>query len=134
MIEQSNFFVAEADAPLLSLERGFLRADPERRIDEAKKWLHNLGLDTKSSPFKYKPVEKPKRIFLKDAERTFKSKENQQLFMKILTLAEQKFYDYQQTLGYVTSWLLLFFEGPQVLEMLVAMNFDPKFIPGYWKH
>lgn len=135
MIGQSDFFKAEADAPLLNLERGFLRTSPKKRIETATKWLKNLGLDAgKAKPFTFKPEKKPKRIFLRDAERTFFTDKNRQLFIKILTLAEGKFYDYQQTLGYVASWLLLFFDGPQVLEVLVAMNFDPKFIPGYWKH
>ncbi|CAE7689658.1 TBC1D10C [Symbiodinium pilosum] len=73
------------------------------------------------------------RIFRADANRTFRSESNRLICIKLLSFSQQKFGDYQQSLGYVAGLLLLFFDPATCFKVLTVLNDSPKYLPGYWR-
>merc|ERR1712232_1299433 len=63
----------------------------------------------------------------------YRSEPNRVIFIKLLSFAQTKFGDYQQSMGYVAGLLCLFFDPPTVFKMLTVMNDSPKYLPGYWR-
>ena len=54
----------------------------------------------------------------------------------MIDLLEELFFsfgDYSQSLGYIASLLLLLMEKDQAKKILFELNFNDKYIPGYWK-
>jgi len=137
---QEDFWKFEREAPLLTKNRGFLKPDEANRdaIDRVEKWTSLMGDSTLStsagSSFKgYELVGEPDRIHVKDAERTFFGEKDRQLLIKVLSFLQNKFGDYAQGLSYVTSFLLLHLDVASVVDMVDRINFEEKYIPGYWK-
>jgi hypothetical protein len=77
--------------------------------------------------------EQPARILVADAKRTFCSEQFQERLVRLLHLAHREFKDYHQGLGYVASLFSLVLEPDTVVRMLLFMNTNDKFTPGYWK-
>eukprot|EP01113_Clastostelium_recurvatum_P039143 TRINITY_DN5945_c0_g1_i2.p1 TRINITY_DN5945_c0_g1~~TRINITY_DN5945_c0_g1_i2.p1 ORF type:complete len:341 (-),score=82.07 TRINITY_DN5945_c0_g1_i2:90-1112(-) len=141
MIKTPGFFQQEKDAPLMQLNRGYLQDNEEslaRVTEKTKSWPGLLGLDpsTLELPPNYPQMTKDKdlaRIFVADAERTFRNEENRQRMIRMLNQVSVNFGGYHQGLGFVASFLLLFFEERVVIAMLTELNKNPKYIPGYWQ-
>ena len=73
------------------------------------------------------------RIFEKDAERTFATAAHRQEMISVLSGLFRDFGDYSQSLGYVASLLMLLLGTQDAIIILEHLNFDPKYVPGYWK-
>merc|ERR1711948_76393 len=73
------------------------------------------------------------RIFRADANRTYRSEPNRVIFIKLLSFAQTKFGDYQQSMGYVAGLLCLFFDPATVFKVLTVLNDSPRYLPGYWR-
>jgi len=138
MLKQDSFWEKEGGAPLLNKNRGFLKPNEDNKeiIERVQKWpsLMSLSEEKKSKDFKnFTVIGEPDRIFIKDAERTFFNENNRQTLIRILSYLKSIFKDYAQALSYLTSTLLLYLDEETVVEMLYKINFDEKYIPGYWK-
>merc|ERR1740130_2326164 len=53
--------------------------------------------------------------------------------IKLLSMTQLKFGDYQQSLGYVAGLLLIFFDPATVFKVLTVLNDHPRFLTGYWR-
>lgn len=73
------------------------------------------------------------RIFLRDAERTFQDEGHRVQMMDLLKRVWPEHRDYHQGLGYVTSLLMLFFDGETIVRILLRIARDERYTPGYWK-
>jgi len=132
---QQTFWSAEGDAPILKFDDDWLQKHMEEAIARAHAWLPTLGVDaSRIADFDDKPLGKEgARIFRADANRTFRSEPNREVCIKLLSFSQQKFGDYQQSLGYVAGILLLFFDPPTCFKVLTVLNDSPKYLPGYWR-
>jgi hypothetical protein len=135
-----DFWAIESQASLFNEEYGFLRAQgPVNLGDAAFAWINSLKLVALPTPNKANaPVPNDEtangRIFLRDAERTFKGEKNRQVLISVLDdFVSATGDDYHQGLGYVASFLLLSFDAATTLHILHTLNADPKYIPNYWK-
>jgi len=139
MLKQQTFWEKEGEAPLMGKNRGFLKKGEEETkavMERANKWkgIMNVTEDPEAKAFeKFEITGEPERIFVKDAERTFFSDENRLNLIRVLSFLSKKFGDYHQGLSYVTSFLLLTHDVNTTIEMLMFMNKNEKFIPGYWR-
>jgi len=144
MIKVESFWTEESQAPLLGLEKGYLKNEQNRlkAVNEIVKKWQSLVLkenDTNSSNNNNNKIiegdidENYSRIFIKDAERTFVKSDNRTQMIRVLTKLYRSFGDYSQSLGYVVSFLMLLTDEDHVVRMVTQLNFDPKYIPGYWK-
>jgi len=134
MIRSSNFWTHEKDAPLLILNRNFLRGTAEDVTERVALWPAIAGISDEAEPLLIPEVDNPDRIFIADAERTFRHADNKKKFVKILAYLTSTFKDYHQGLGYVSSFFLLTMEEPAAISLLSRLNQQEKYIPGYWKH
>jgi len=141
MIRTPNFFALEQEAPLLQLNKGFLLADPSTHdvlFERVNKWPELLGIDSSSLilPESYPNITKDKnlaRIFVADAERTFRNEENRQKMIRLLNHVSVGFGGYHQGLGFAASFLLLLFDEKTAIAMLTRLNSSHDYIPGYWQ-
>eukprot|EP00927_Polykrikos_kofoidii_P073482 TRINITY_DN69516_c0_g1_i1.p1 TRINITY_DN69516_c0_g1~~TRINITY_DN69516_c0_g1_i1.p1 ORF type:complete len:332 (+),score=65.84 TRINITY_DN69516_c0_g1_i1:81-998(+) len=134
-LSQPNFWAEEGDAPILKFN-----ADNwlQNHLGEAKmhadQWLASIGVEQSRVDFDTTPLSSEgARIFRADANRTYRSEPNRVVFIKVLSFAQTKFGDYQQSLGYVAGLLCLFFDPPTVFKALTVLNDSPKYLPGYWR-
>jgi hypothetical protein len=135
MLKADTFWEYEREAPLLNLNKGFLEQEGELLFDRVAAWPTLAGVDSSTiNGVSIPAVEKPDRIFIADAERTFRHKENQDKFVRLLAYLDSKFGDYAQGLGYVSSFLLLTIEEANAIALLSHLNSSKRYIPGYWKH
>lgn len=137
MLRNPSFWTEEKDASILVFNKDeFLQKNADKADEHAKRWLSNLGVkpvDLNFFDIDTKPVVNPARIFLRDAERTYRGEANRQTLMKVLTLCENKFGDYQQSMGYAAGLLLLFHDAATTIKVLTVLNDSPKYLAGYWK-
>eukprot|EP01111_Echinosteliopsis_oligospora_P019484 TRINITY_DN945_c0_g1_i2.p1 TRINITY_DN945_c0_g1~~TRINITY_DN945_c0_g1_i2.p1 ORF type:complete len:399 (-),score=109.16 TRINITY_DN945_c0_g1_i2:45-1241(-) len=134
MIRTPTFWQTEKDAPLLTLNKGYLEAQGDDIFTRVASWPGKAGLDTSSSSIKLIHVDKPDRILIADAERTFKSQQHRDDFVKLTAHLHSSFNDYAQGLGYVSSFLSLTMNTTDEINLLTLLNSSPKYVPGYWKH
>lgn len=138
MIRSAKFWEEEANAPLLNLEEGYFKENREKVLEKAKEWKSSIFpekvvLDPSHKIIEGNIDENYVRIFVKDAERTFAKEENREKLIHLLSSLFRKFGDYSQSLGYVASFLLLLLEEEDAVVILEHLNFDPKYIPQYWR-
>jgi len=133
MLREENFWIEEKLAPLLSLNNKFIEKGEKTSelFQRVSRWrsVANPNLKTHS---KVKIVE-PSRIIKCDAERTFKSEANREKLCSCLAYLGDCFGDYHQGLSYVTSFLLLTLPEEEVITILLYLNEDQKYVPGYWR-
>jgi len=60
--------------------------------------------------------------------------EQRNKLITVLDYLHNKFNDYHQGLGYVTSFLMLTLEPDIVIHMIQKLNYDEKYLHGYWRH
>lgn len=132
---QRDFWEKEGDAPILKFNTGdWLRGHEAEAFRHAQGWLASLGIQQTKMEWDKKPMaSEGARIFRADANRTYRSEPNRELMIKLLFMAQLKFGDYQQSMGYVTGLLMLFFDPPTVFKVLTVLNDHPNFLTGYWR-
>eukprot|EP00933_Yihiella_yeosuensis_P000994 TRINITY_DN10156_c0_g1_i1.p1 TRINITY_DN10156_c0_g1~~TRINITY_DN10156_c0_g1_i1.p1 ORF type:complete len:294 (+),score=56.72 TRINITY_DN10156_c0_g1_i1:70-951(+) len=150
MIEDTTFWQDECDSPLLS--RGFdvfLDTKNEQSnciSDRVRSWPSLLPFNEKvrvdvSSSSKCSP--EVIRIFERDAERTFISKDDpkiqertvkrQQKQVDNLKLVYSEVQDYHQGMGYIVAFLQLFLEAEELAEVVVSLHRSPRHSAGYFR-
>lgn len=135
MIRTPTFWTIEKDAPLLTLNKGYLEAQGADAIcTRVARWPALAGVPTSTCPVQIIRVEKPDRILIADAERTFKGEQARSEFVKFTGHLHSSFNDYAQGLGYVSSFLSLTMDISDAIRLLTLLNSSPKYVPGYWKH
>eukprot|EP00930_Biecheleria_cincta_P102091 TRINITY_DN93771_c0_g1_i1.p1 TRINITY_DN93771_c0_g1~~TRINITY_DN93771_c0_g1_i1.p1 ORF type:complete len:308 (+),score=35.21 TRINITY_DN93771_c0_g1_i1:103-1026(+) len=134
-LSQQDFWTEEGDAPILKFNHNdWLQGHVEEAVARVQAWLPSLGIEPSRVDYCTKPLaSEGARIFRADANRTFRSEPNRVICIKLLAFAQQKFGDYQQSMGYVAGLLLLFFDPPTVFKVLTVLNDSPKYLPGYWR-
>jgi hypothetical protein len=134
MLRLDTFWGYEKDAPLLKLNRGYLQKNGDDLFPRVAKWPALAGVPEGSEKVVLVSVDKPDRIFVADAERTFRHDDNRAEFVKLLAHLSSSFGDYAQGLSYVASFLRLFLDDATVVPLLQHLNAQERFVPGYWKH
>eukprot|EP00931_Biecheleriopsis_adriatica_P075529 TRINITY_DN49376_c0_g1_i1.p1 TRINITY_DN49376_c0_g1~~TRINITY_DN49376_c0_g1_i1.p1 ORF type:complete len:309 (+),score=60.66 TRINITY_DN49376_c0_g1_i1:114-1040(+) len=136
-LSQPTFWAEEGDAPILKFNHNdWLQTHVDEAVARAQAWLPLIGVEPSrlAKDFCDKPLSSEgARIFRADANRTFRSEPNRLICIKLLSFSQQKFGDYQQSLGYVAGLMLLFFDPPTVFKILTVLNDSPKYLPGYWR-
>ena len=136
LLAESDFFKREGGAPLLRRNNGYLKPDglPEGLRERLDAWPSMCGVSRREAVDGTQcEDEAALRIFLRDAERTFQDEGHRNRMMELLRAVWPENKDYHQGLGYVTSLLMLFFDGETVVSMLLRLTRDDKYTPGYWK-
>lgn len=134
-IFQSDFWEKEGDSPILKFNNNcWLQNHQEEAIAHAQGWIASMGIEPSKLDYDDVPLKaEGARIFRADANRTFRSEPNREIMIKLLSFAQTKFGDYQQSMGYVAGVLLIFFDPATVFKVLTVLNDHPKFLPGYWR-
>ncbi|CAJ1382236.1 unnamed protein product [Effrenium voratum] len=133
-LSQPDFWAEEGDAPILKFDHGWLQDHTSEAIARATAWLPCAGVEPSRVEVDTTPLSSEgARIFRADANRTFRSEPNRLMCIKLLSFSQQKFGDYQQSLGYVAGLLLLFFDPATCFKVLTVLNDSPKYLPGYWR-
>eukprot|EP00747_Dinoflagellata_sp_TGD_P220912 gnl/TRDRNA2_/TRDRNA2_92831_c1_seq1.p1 gnl/TRDRNA2_/TRDRNA2_92831_c1~~gnl/TRDRNA2_/TRDRNA2_92831_c1_seq1.p1 ORF type:complete len:330 (+),score=74.09 gnl/TRDRNA2_/TRDRNA2_92831_c1_seq1:70-990(+) len=135
LLSQRDFWEKEGDAPILKFNlNGWLEKHTDEAVAHANGWLADLGIPQSKIEIDETPLaEEGARIFRADANRTYRSEPNRRLFVKLLSFAQSKFGDYQQSMGYTAGLLMLFFDPATTFKVLTVLNDHPKFLPGYWR-
>lgn len=135
LVTQATFWQEEVDAPILKFNANcWLQGHTGEALQHTNKWLSNLRVARSTVDLDMDPVSgEGNRIFRADANRTFRSEPNRLLCIKLLSFAQTKFGDYQQSLGYVAGFMLLFLDPATVFKVLTVLNDHPKYLPGYWR-
>lgn len=134
-LSQPDFWEKEGDAPILKFNANhWLENHTEEAIAHAQGWLASMGIAQSKVEFDTTPLAaEGARIFRADANRTYRSEPNRLIFIKVLSFAQTKFGDYQQSMGYVAGVMCLFFDPPTVFKVLTVLNDHPKYLTGYWR-
>lgn len=117
----------------MTLNHNYLDTQVDALFERVAKWPSLAKVTPNGTSLTITEVKNPDRIFVADAERTFKSAANRKKFIDMVAHLTKEFKDYAQGLGYVTSFFLLTMSEPQTVELLAHMNASDSFIPGYWK-
>lgn len=135
LLSRPDFWAHDGDAPILKLNANkWLESRTVEAINHAECWLTSLGVEPSRVEIDTKPLaSEGARIFRADANRTYRSEPSRQLFIKLLSFAQTKFGDYQQSMGYVAGLLMLFFDPATTFKILTILNDHPNFLPGYWR-
>ena len=136
LLAESNFFALEGGAPLLRRNNKYLGPEglPAGLRERLDAWPALCGAAANEGVNgSLCNDEAALRIFLRDAERTFQDEGHRNRMMELLKCVWPENKDYHQGLGYVTSLLMLFFDGETVVQMLLRLSRDEKYTPGYWK-
>eukprot|EP01114_Cavostelium_apophysatum_P017182 TRINITY_DN5041_c0_g1_i1.p1 TRINITY_DN5041_c0_g1~~TRINITY_DN5041_c0_g1_i1.p1 ORF type:complete len:368 (+),score=89.70 TRINITY_DN5041_c0_g1_i1:1302-2405(+) len=138
MLRNPDFWKHEGDAPLLTKNRGFINRDStDQLLERAAKWPSLLPLDSAPAPKvpfeKYSIEGEPDRVVIKDAERTFFGDEHRKHLIRVLSYLRSEFGDYAQGASYVTSFLMLFLDVDVVVKIMLLLNQNQRYLPGYWK-
>jgi len=135
-IADDKFWEEESEAPLLLSNLDFLGPqtshDVEGILARVAKWPELSGADMEAT-IPERPEEEVPRILTADAERTFATKRYREQLIDLLHTIHGHFGDYHQGLGYVASFLSLVMERDRVIRLLLHLNSNERFMPGYWK-
>lgn len=134
-ISKPDFWEKEGDAPILKFNNNnWLQNHTDEAITHARGWIASLGIEASKLDFDDTPLKaEGARIFRADANRTFRSEPSREIMIKLLSFAQGKFGDYQQSMGYVAGLMLIFFDPATVFKVLTVLNDHPKYLPGYWR-
>jgi len=130
-----DFWERESGAPLLRRNAGFIptQGPADAILERVQAWPGLCGAangDAVASGVCND--EAAFRIFLRDAERTFKHPEHQQRMINLLKRVWPENRDYHQGLGYITSLFMLLFDDDTAVRMLLKITRDERYTPGYW--
>ena len=151
MLRENDFFKHDNGCPLLMQNHKYLPNNDEHAWNNTRNWivlllkkkkstktlkiekelymneLKNNGQQTAINNYGLQTIKKPERIIVRDAERNFLSQKKREIFITVLTIIKDCLSDYQQTLSYVTGILLLFYDIPTTIEMIVTLAKHPKY-------
>jgi hypothetical protein len=133
MLRNDTFWGYEKEAPLLKLNRGYLQSQGDPLFARVGSWLSLAGVGGADTVVLV-DVTNPDRIFVADAERTFRHDVNRKRFVQLLAHLAGKFGDYAQGLSYVASFLSLTLPESEVVALITELNNNERYVPGYWKH
>lgn len=126
MLRADTFWGYEKEAPLLKLNRGYLQAQGEPLFARVGSWLPMAGVNAHDAVVLV-DVANPDRIFVADAERTFRNDANRARFVQLLAHLAGKFGDYAQGMSYVASFLSLTLSESEVFIFFFGC-FDHPFV------
>lgn len=137
MIANKTFWTDEEKAPIMTLNFGVITPDNIQDILKRTENWASLVLPKSVEPVPMLDVKPNKedeihRILLHDAERTFFNEDDRKLLFKVLNTVRTQNKDYAQGLSYGASFLLLTQEPDTVVQMLLQLSTQDKYIPGYW--
>ena len=139
LLDEPAFWSKEGGAPLLRRNALFLTpGEPLSSELEARvaRWPELAAADAsgeEEAPAGGCDDEAAQRIFLRDAERTFRDAGHQQQMIALLEKVWPETCDYHQGLGYISSLLMLLFDERTTVRILLRLARDDKYTPGYWK-
>jgi hypothetical protein len=118
----------------MALNQGFLNgAESETKaLARARAWLSLLPPASEVPRVEYHDEVLP-RIFMADAERTFRAPSRRQEHAALLQHVTERLGGYHQGMGFVASFLRLFLDEEETIRVLEATNAHPRYIPGYWR-
>lgn len=141
MLRDPDFWKTEASAPLLTRNAGFVtEQNANSRCDEAKLWLNLIPLSFKQEVVddicpesEAESTGEPEmdRIFYQDAVRTFTDETLRLKEVAVLNAVYKSIHNYHQGLGFVVSFLRLFFDHNDTV--LLTLYLDAKILKGYFK-
>lgn len=136
MIASDDFWTVEAGAPLLDRNAGFVRKENSKEVMERARNLVDLlekgaGSDVSVDLIPDCADEAAKRIFVLDAERTFKDSKHREQMISVLQSLWPELQDYHQGLGFLVAFLLLYLPPKDVAK--VAIGLHRHYVPGYFK-
>ena len=115
LLGDPEFWSKESGAPLLRRNAGFIPASarlPAHLLERVSRWPALCGVSAGADGVASGICddEGALRIFLRDAERTFKSEDHRSRMIDLLKRVWPENKDYHQGLGYVSSFLMLFLD------------------------
>jgi len=134
-LTKSTFLEEEKHAPLLNMNlNDHLKNVIQPNMDKyAEKWK-SLLLTNYNLPNTENQLLPTPRIIYLDAERTFVQEHHKKQLIDFLTRAYSNLKgDYSQAMAYVAGFLLLILDEQTTMSMMVRLDTDPKYVPGYWK-
>jgi len=136
LIFDAEFWQKEHGAPLLKRNAKFLPTQevPDELRQRLAAWPVLCGADSEEEVVEgVCDDEAALRIFLRDAERTFKDETHRSRMIELLKRVWPENRDYHQGLGYVTSLFMLFFDDETTVRMLLQLTRKERYTPGYWR-
>eukprot|EP01121_Diplochlamys_sp_Union-15-3_P008506 TRINITY_DN2257_c0_g3_i1.p1 TRINITY_DN2257_c0_g3~~TRINITY_DN2257_c0_g3_i1.p1 ORF type:complete len:361 (+),score=48.10 TRINITY_DN2257_c0_g3_i1:50-1132(+) len=134
MLQEQDFWKEETNAPILSSNNNYLPTNIDKITSLIETWPQHLFPEGLPEEISIRDDFKVKRIIEMDAIRTFSKKKHQDKLINVLSHIEEDFHDYHQALSYISGVLLMFFSPSRTIQMVKKLNYDPKYVPGYWKH
>nr|CEL68910.1 TPA: TBC domain containing protein [Neospora caninum Liverpool] len=136
MIGSEDFWRTEADAPLLNRNADFVKQEnAQEMIARARKLVDlvesGAGTDVSIELVPDCGDEGARRIFVLDAERTFKDPKHREQMVSVLQSLWPELQDYHQGLGFLVAFLLLYLPPEDVAK--VAIGLHRHYVPGYFK-
>lgn len=153
-LRERDFASVEGSSPLYKTNNGYLEKNLAKAWRESRSWassiLNENGDEKKGDDFSYldkqtesnllstnyglRKIDRPERIFVKDAVRTFLTESKRQILITVLTMIKSQLGDYQQTISYVSGILLTFYDVETVFKMLYILGRSPFYsMNGYWR-
>lgn len=152
LLSTAKFFEEEKDASILLFDQGYVF--DEKAKDECKTllataqgWVQAAGVtealiakeEKEYAAFKAArvalgdAVPEFENIFLRDAERTFRTKANQVSMMELLTFFQQRYGDYHQGQGLVAGFFMLTLSYAEIIAMVDMYTTDKYVGKKMWK-
>jgi len=132
-----SFLEDERNAPLLNMNlEDFLKREVQPNSQKYGEKFKSLVLQTNEITKKREelPLLETPRILFLDAERTFLKENHRKELVSFLTRVITNLRgDYSQALSYISGFLLLVLDEATTMDIIVKLNGDPKYVPGYWK-
>ena len=133
MLRRTNFLEEEKGSPLLLLDRGWLATqETDYLIGQVESWIATSGIEVDPS-FSVSTTAPVTRIVERDVERIFNCDSSRSVLTRVLAHVQEALADYGQGVGYAAGWLLLFLDEATTVQVLLALDRNEKYIPGYWR-
>lgn len=139
MLRNPSFWKTESDAPILGRNSGYVSVEnSEARCKEAQAWLEfvpnafkNEFAEATQRNIESTGDKEMDRLFYEDAVRTFSDERLRAEEVAALNAVFEVTQNYHQGLGFVVSFLLLFFKREDTV--LLALFLNDRILPGYFK-
>jgi len=137
LLSKANFVDEEKNAALLNMNQDdYLRKQVQPNIAKfGDKWKDIMETSkSANAPRENVAIMETPRIIYLDAERTFAQPHHRTQLIQFLTRVMSHLKgDYAQALSYVSGFLLLVLDEDTVLDIVLRLNKEDKYVPGYWK-
>lgn len=147
MLRTENFWQDEGDSPLLARNFKFITlANVDELIERVSAWKDLLSnyedVEIEEDQADRCTSEEFLRIFLRDAERTYVPKDEEEeqkrtlerhmSHVKLLKTVVAEVKDYHQGMGYIAAFLGLFLPVQEASRYMLALHRNPKYCKGYF--